>query len=97
MSRLEERSADTGRTLVLLGRALRFLAPYRWAVLGKLGLLILTFAPMLVLPWPIKIIIDHVILKTPFGEQAHPYPPFIEALLSPLADATPMEILFWVA
>jgi ABC-type multidrug transport system fused ATPase/permease subunit len=95
-SGFEESGADTARTFALLGRALRFLAPYRLQVLGKLGLLIVSFLPLLVLPWPIKIIIDHVILKVPIGEQAHPYPPFIAALLRPLESASPVEILLWV-
>jgi ABC-type multidrug transport system fused ATPase/permease subunit len=92
----EEHGADTARTFALLGRALRFLSPYRGQVLVKLGLLIVSFLPLLVLPWPIKIVIDHVILKLPIGEQAHPYPPFIARLLQPLEGASPTEILFWV-
>lgn len=92
----EERAADTARTFALLARALRFLSPYRGAVLVKLLLLVVSFLPLLVLPWPIKIIIDHVVLKIPIGEQAHPYPPFLEPLLQPLQQASPVEILFWV-
>ena len=98
MSRLhlEERHADTARTLVLLGRALRFLAPFRWRVLAKLGLLVVSFLPLLVLPWPIKLVIDHVVLGTPVGEQASPYPSFVAPLLEPLRGASPGEILLWV-
>ncbi len=71
----------TGDTLRLLGRALRYVAPFRGRFAVKLGLLLASLLPLLFLPWPIKIIVDHVILQVPVGAQETPYP----ALLAPLA------------
>jgi ABC-type multidrug transport system fused ATPase/permease subunit len=95
-AQLEESHSDTATTLALLGRALRFLAPFRRQVAVKLGLLIVSFLPLLVLPWPIKIVIDHVVLDIPIGEQANPYPFFVKPFIDRLVGASPAEILLWV-
>lgn len=94
--RLEEREDLSHReTLRLLGRAFRYVAPFRARFAAKTGLLLLSLLPLLVLPWPVKIIIDHVIEGIPIGEQPIPYP----ALLAPFADflagRSPGEILVW--
>ena len=94
--RLQESSDLTGReTLVILGRALRYVAPFRSAFLAKLGLLLLTLIPTLLLPWPGKVVIDHVVEQHPIGEGIYRYPFFLEPLLTRLQGADPMTVLAW--
>jgi|TARA_B100000315_G_scaffold43809_1_gene38755 ABC-type multidrug transport system fused ATPase/permease subunit len=51
--------------------------------------------PLAVLPWPLKIVIDHVVLAKPI-EDATGYPAFVRPLLPALQGATPFEILVWL-
>ena len=48
-------------TLRLLARALRYVAPFRGQFAWKLILLLISMLPLLVLPWPAKIVLDHVV------------------------------------
>ena len=48
--------------------------------------------PVTVLPWPIKILIDHVVLATPIAG-ATGYPPVMQPLLDYLSGSSPPEIL----
>ena len=48
--------------------------------------------PVTVLPWPIKILIDHVVLATPIAG-ATGYPPVMQPLLAYLSGSSPPEIL----
>ncbi len=81
-------------TLRLFARALRFVAPLRWRFAGKLGLTLVSLAPRLLLPWPVKLIIDHVINQTPIALAS--YPALMHPLLAPLVGMTPLEILLWL-
>jgi len=79
----------------LLTRAFRYVAPFKGRFALKLGLLFLSLLPLLVLPWPVKIIIDHFVLAVPIGEQPLPYPALVAPLTEFLAGQTPTAILFW--
>ncbi len=81
----------------IFGRALRYVRPFRGRFAGKIGLAALSLMPSVLLPWPVKLVVDHVILEVPLGEPTTPHPPVIRTLLQPLADASPLEILFWMA
>lgn len=83
-------------TVLLFRRALRYVAPFKWQFAVKLGLMILSLTPLLLLPWPIKILIDHVVGQIPISEKVASYPFFVRPLLEPLRDASPTEVLFWV-
>ena len=92
----EERERVSGReSTALLRRALRYMAPFRARFVVKLGLVILSLLPFLLLPWPVKIVIDHVIEANPIGKTVTPYPFFVEPLLAPLVGASPETILLW--
>ncbi|MDJ0785766.1 MAG: ABC transporter ATP-binding protein [Myxococcota bacterium] len=84
-------------TLRLLGRAFRYVAPLRGRMAIKFCLLITTLIPFLVLPFPIKIIIDHGILALPLSEAPTPYPFFIMPLIHLLEGRSPTEIILWTA
>ena len=90
------RQLGESETLQLFARALRYVAPFRWRFAGKLGLTLVSLAPRLLLPWPVKLIIDHVIDQDPIAAALPGYPGVVQRLLAPLRDASPLEILLWL-
>ena len=82
-------------SLRLLARAFRYVTPFKGRFALKLGLLIASLLPLLILPWPVKIIIDHFILGVPIGEQPLAYPAVVRVFTDLLAGRTPLEILLW--
>jgi subfamily B ATP-binding cassette protein MsbA len=93
---LPQRAASHAETLRLLLRTFRYIAPFRWRFTAKAALLLASMLPLLMMPWPAKIILDHVIEGIPIGAQARPYPPFLDALLAPLAGLGTGELVFAV-
>jgi ATP-binding cassette, subfamily B, bacterial MsbA len=90
--------ADPGAlgTLRLLGRTLRYVAPFRRQFAWKLFLLLVSMLPLLVLPWPAKLVLDHVVEGIPLGEQARPHPALVTALLEGLGVQDPVWMLVTV-
>jgi len=92
----EESSDLTAReTFSILRRALRYLGPFRRRVAIKLGLGAVTLLPLLLLPWPVKILIDRAINDIPLAESKVPWPVFIEPGVRLLEGATTAEVIFW--
>ena len=82
----------------MFGRALRYVGPFwpRFAV--KALLTLASVLPLILFPWPLKILIDHVVLGRPIGgPDATPYPGFVTPFLDALAGAPPAAILGWTA
>ncbi len=91
---IEQLEAEyTPSTLTLFKRAVRYIEPFRARFLVKFGVMVLGLFPVFFLAWPVKLIIDHVILEIPLGEQPNPFPFFIEPLVRPLLGATGWEVL----
>lgn len=81
----------------IVGRSASYLQ-YFW---GRFTIkLIMTWiaraVPILILPWPAKILIDHVVLGKPV-ESATGYPAFVVPFLEALHGATPFEVMMWLA
>ena len=94
---LEEiRGIGTGETFRVFGRALRYVWPFKERFAWKTLLTFLSVLPSVLLPWPVKIVIDHVVQAIPIGETPTPYPDTIQFFLDPLRGASGLEILFWV-
>ena len=93
---LGNRRLGERETLRLFARALRYVAPLRWRFAAKVGLTLVSLAPRLLLPWPAKLIIDHVINRDPVADALASYPAFVRPLLAPLVDMDPLQILFWL-
>jgi ABC-type multidrug transport system fused ATPase/permease subunit len=91
-----ETTITNSDTLLLFRRALRYVAPFKWRFAVKVGLTTLSLLPLLVLPWPMKILIDHVVGQIPLDEKVAAYPFFIRPFLGRLQGAPPTKILFWV-
>jgi ATP-binding cassette, subfamily B, bacterial MsbA len=95
--RLEERGElGHAETFRILARASRYLGPFRLRFAGKIGLLMLSLVPLLVLPWPVKIIVDHVVLGVPLDAPTTPYPMLLAPLVRFLSGQSPVEIVLWM-
>jgi len=82
-------------TLRLFARALRYVWPFRWRFAIKLAITLASLVPALLLPWPVKILIDHVIQGRPLAEALGSYPFFIRPVVALLSGATPLAVLLW--
>jgi ABC-type multidrug transport system fused ATPase/permease subunit len=91
-------NADPGEreTLAILMRAMRFVAPFRGRMAAKIGLVVFSLFPRLLLPWPVKIVIDHVIRGIPVGDPSVPYPAFLWPIVEPLVGMSSGEVLLWM-
>lgn len=93
-TRLQENLALTNaQTVVLLKRALGYVTPFKRDYAIKAGLLVFSLLPMLVLPWPIKIVVDHVVGDIVIGKEVRPYPFFVAPFVHALANASKPVIL----
>ncbi len=94
----EHTSLSSAGTLRGFARAMRYVAPF-WPRFAVKALLTLgSLLPLILFPWPLKILIDHVILSRPIGgPDATPYPGFVAPFVDLLAGAGPLEILGWTA
>jgi ABC-type multidrug transport system fused ATPase/permease subunit len=79
----------------LLRRALRYASPFAGRFAVKLGFTWLGLLAMILLPWPVKVVIDQFILGLPI-ENARPFPPPFGFIGSALAGSTPFEMLLWM-
>ena len=82
-------------TFWLLGRSLRFVWPHRRQIGIKLALTLVGLSIVLFLPWPLKILIDHVVMGLPVGSSPTPYPPYVSWFVELLVGLTPLQIV-WV-
>ncbi len=95
--RMEESEFLSNReTLAVIGRALRYIEPFRGRFVVKLGLMIASLIPMLMLPWPVKIIIDNVILGRPVDDPVQAYPAFLVPVMRQLEGLSPEQVLMAV-
>ncbi len=85
----------SGSTLAVFARALRFVAPLRGRFAAKVGFTILSIVPLLLLPVPIKLLIDQVIGGLPLGPQIDSYPFLARPVLRMLVDFSPEGILLF--
>ena len=94
--RTETSRITSAETLSLLGRSLRFVWPYRRQIAVKLALTLVGLSIVLFLPWPIKILIDHVVEGLPVGSSPTPYPIYVAWFVDLLDGLTPFEIVWAV-
>jgi len=97
-ARLEETDHISNTdALRLFARALRYVAPFRARFAWKVVITLLSLVPLLLLPWPVKILLDHVIERAPIGQSLTPYPFFVKPFLDLLVGASPLEVLLWTS
>jgi ABC-type multidrug transport system fused ATPase/permease subunit len=92
---MSKKRVTTGETLTLIGRSLHFVWPYWPQILIKLILSFFGIALILFLPWPLKFLIDYVVMGLPVGSSPTPIPPYIQPLVELMNGMTPLEIV-WV-
>jgi ABC-type multidrug transport system fused ATPase/permease subunit len=91
----ERDELSTRETLAVFARALRYMAPLRRRFAAKLVLTAISVAPLLVLPVPVKLLLDHVIGDLPLAERIDSFPMLARPLVRLLVGASPTEILAW--
>ena len=102
---LDERSSgiDTNTqigerdSLRIILRSAAYIRFFFWRYAGKFVLKLSAYVIQLaILPWPAKMLVDHVILGTPVAE-AKNYPPYWQPVLDSMVGMSPLEVLFWLA
>jgi ABC-type multidrug transport system fused ATPase/permease subunit len=94
--RLEESDRiSTLETLRIFRRALRYVAPFRGRLAIKVGLTLLSVVPLVLLPWPGKVLINHVIEGEPIAPALEGYPFFLRPLVAAAIGASWYELLAW--
>ena len=94
MSQLQETGrANLRETFHLLRRAFAYAAPFKARFAAKYVLALLSLMPLLILPWPVKIIVDHAVLGIPIGDQPLPYPEALAGLIHLLSGQTPQGMV----
>jgi ABC-type multidrug transport system fused ATPase/permease subunit len=73
-----------------IGRGLRYIWPFRKQFCGKVGYSLVGIIPMLILPWPGKVLVDHVIQGLPLDSTRYPF--FFQPIVDGLVGASPMEM-----
>jgi ABC-type multidrug transport system fused ATPase/permease subunit len=86
----------TAETLKLIGRTVHLAWPYRFQIAVKLLLALIGATVVLVLPWPLKLLTDHVVMKIPMGASPTPYPPYVQPFVDFVADMPPLGIVWCV-
>jgi ABC-type multidrug transport system fused ATPase/permease subunit len=89
----ESEFLTTRQTIRVIGRAVRYIEPFRRRFAVKVGLMLTTLIPMLMLPWPVKIVVDNVIEGRPIDDPIRAYPAGIAAVLESLAGFSAVELL----
>ena len=93
--RLDVRTALTGRDVIgLFRRALRYLWPQRRLFAARVGLMVLIYGLGLLLPWFLKVLIDHGVMQQaipPDGEGLL-YPVFMGWFLDSAAGMDPLAV-----
>jgi ABC-type multidrug transport system fused ATPase/permease subunit len=84
---------DDVRPVRVLARAMRLLAPFRGRLAFKMALLAASALPLALLPWPGKIVIDHVIEGVPVAPAQYPF--FVRPFAEWVAGSAPAEVLAW--
>jgi ABC-type multidrug transport system fused ATPase/permease subunit len=93
--RLQEATVISGReALRLFAEALSWVRPVRGRFAVKIALLLVGLLPWLFLPFPVKVLIDHVVLGLPVAENLDGYPGFLQPLILWMASGPP-EVIAW--
>jgi|TARA_Y100000310_G_scaffold337382_2_gene424328 ABC-type multidrug transport system fused ATPase/permease subunit len=87
---------DFRETLRIVGRGISYIKYFKVRFLLRAAIFWLTLMSPLILPWPIKIVIDNVILGLPIGEGTV-YPPYFVPFVEFLDGRTAVEMMAWVA
>lgn len=77
----------------VITRAARYVRPFAGRFVVKGAFVMVSLLPLLILPWPIKLIVDNVILEIPVEDPVRPYPGFLAPIIRMLEGRETGEIL----
>tara|TARA_B100002051_G_scaffold276532_1_gene325477 strand:- start:851 stop:2881 length:2031 start_codon:yes stop_codon:yes gene_type:complete len=86
-------------TLRIIARSWSFVRFFKWRFLIKWTLTLISLLfPVLVLPWTLQIMIDHVVLGMPIdGSSGYQgFPAYMHPILDLMQDMSALEILIWL-
>ena len=92
-----EQEITFGQTMQVFARLVSYFGYFKARIFAKLGFM--TFEHVLrilLLPWPLKIVVDHVILGEPIAADGAGFPGYMEPVMFFLADKTAQEIMSWI-
>ena len=81
-------------TCRVIGRALTYIKHFPYRFTAKFVLFAISLMTPLVLPWPIKIVIDNVILQEAVAPEA--FPAYFRPFVAFLDGRSPFEMMVWV-
>ena len=85
------------QTLGILWRVAGYFGLFKARIAAKIGFVTgESLFRLLVVPWPGKIVIDHVVLGQPIAEDADGYPGYLAPLVLFLRDQSAVAIMLWV-
>jgi ABC-type multidrug transport system fused ATPase/permease subunit len=87
---------SVGETLYLLRRALAYILPLWRLLVVKIVLALIGVGCVLILPWPLKVVIDQVVMGIAPGASPTPYPPYVQPLIDQLIGLSPLGIVLAV-
>ena len=80
----------------IIARSASYIRYFGWRYVAKFALKLGSYwLPLTLIPWPVKILTDHVILGKPIAE-AEGYPFYMHPLLDSFHGMGPLEILLWL-
>jgi len=83
--------------LRILLRVAGYFRIFKARIAAKFGLVTLEHVfRLMVLPWPLKIVVDHVILGEPIAADGSGFPAYMAPLISPLRGMPPTQIMVWM-
>ncbi len=86
------------QTVRIIGRAMTYFLRFKGRIGTKLIFAALSMlVPLLLIPWPLKVVVDHVVLDQPFPEGGAGYPAYFVPFLQFLDGRGPVEIMAWIA
>ena len=83
-------------TLGIFWRVTGYFGLFKWRIAAKLGFVTAeTMFRMLIVPWPAKVVVDHVILGDPIADAAG-FPPYLAPLVRLLSGMSAVEVMLWL-
>ncbi len=79
--------------LAILKRSFVYVWPVKHLFILKFVLMAGSLIPLIVAPWPMKVLIDHVLLQQPLAESTIRFPPFFQPFIDAMATAEPGQLL----
>ena len=84
-------------TLGLVLRSISYVRYFKTLVIPKMALSALSMLiPLMFMPWPAKIIVDHVILGDPIPDGAEGFPAYIAPFVMALQGMGPVGMMVWI-